>query len=117
MLTIPDRQSRRRSPLIARAFRIIAIVEAASWLGLLVGMFFKYGPTGNVIGVEVFGPIHGTVFIAYLAIALLCIRPLRWGPWTSIAALAASVPPFATLLFEWWAERTGRLSRPEANGH
>jgi integral membrane protein len=114
---MPDSQSRRHVPMIARAFRAIAILEAASWLGLLVGMFFKYGPTGNAIGVEVLGPIHGAVFIAYLAVALLCIRPLRWGPWTSMAALVASVPPFATLLFEWWAQRTGRLSRPETDRH
>ena len=100
------------TPLIARVFRVVAFAEAASWLGLLIGMFFKYGPTGNAIGVEVFGPIHGAIFVAYAGVALLCIRPLRWGPWTSLAALAASIPPFASLLFEWWAHRTGRLVGP-----
>ena len=35
---------------------------------------------------------------------------LRWSVWTTLLALACSVPPFATLLFEWWAVRTGRLN-------
>ena len=26
-----------------------------------------------------------------------------------LVALVCSIPPFATLLFEWWAARTGRL--------
>lgn len=105
-----------RTPFIASIFRVIAIAEAASWLGLLIGMFFKYGPTGNAIGVEVFGPIHGAIFVAYVVVALLCVRALRWGFWTSVAALAAAVPPFATLLFEWWANRSGRLAAPDSQG-
>jgi integral membrane protein len=99
-------------PGAAKRFRVIAIAEAFSWLGLLIGMGFKYGPTDNPIGVEIFGPIHGAVFILYLLAALLCIRPLHWGFGTTVLALAAAVPPFFTLFFEMWALRTGRLGVP-----
>ncbi|MFA7265867.1 MAG: DUF3817 domain-containing protein [Candidatus Nanopelagicales bacterium] len=99
-------------PRIAVAFRVAAIAEAFSWLGLLIGMFFKYGPAENPIGVEIFGPIHGGIFVLYLLIVLLCIRPLKWGIGTTLLALAAAIPPFFTLLFEMWALRTGRLGVP-----
>lgn len=43
-------------------FRAVAIAEAVSWVGLLIGMFFKYVVVGDDIGVTIFGPIHGAIF-------------------------------------------------------
>lgn len=96
-----------RNPVIA--FRAVAIAEAVSWTGLLIGMVFKYLVVGDDIGVRVFGPIHGGLFLLYLAVTLLVRRPLGWGTRTMVLALIASVPPLATLGFERWATRTGRL--------
>ena len=37
-------------------FRLIAMAEAVSWVGLLVGMYFKYvGTPRTEVGVKVFG--------------------------------------------------------------
>lgn len=94
---------------VATAFRIVAVAEACSWLGLLIGMFVKYVPETSEIGVKIFGPIHGGIFVAYLLIALLAARVLRWSAATTLLALAASVPPLVTVWFERWATRTGRL--------
>jgi integral membrane protein len=99
---------------VVTAFRVVAFAEAASWLGLLVGMFFKYLVDAGEGGVKVFGPIHGTVFLAYLAVALLTWRQQRWSLPVGVLAIAASVPPFCTVLYEQWAERTGRLSPEDA---
>lgn len=93
--------------------RVVAIAEAISWLGLLIGMAFKYLLSDNEIGVKIFGPIHGTIFVLYVLTVLVVQRRLRWDLVTTGLALAASVPPFATVLFEMWAQRTGRLdARP-----
>jgi RND superfamily putative drug exporter len=73
-------------------------------------MYVKYVPETSEVGVQVFGPIHGAVFVLYVAVALLTARVLRWSPGTALLALAASVPPFATVVFEVWARRTGRLA-------
>lgn len=102
-------------PTAARAFRIVAVAEACSWVGLLVGMVFKYlvvGPdgVGDDIGVKVFGPIHGALFLAYVAITLLTARVFRWDLRTLVIGLVASIPPLATLWFERWARHTGRLT-------
>ncbi|NMI01039.1 DUF3817 domain-containing protein [Pseudonocardia acidicola] len=97
-------------PGLSRAFRAIAIAEACSWAGLLIGMFFKYVVVFNDIGVRIFGSIHGGLFIAYVVIAILTARRQRWSAGTIVLALAASVPPLFTLWFERWALRTGRLN-------
>jgi integral membrane protein len=100
---------------IVTAFRVVAFVEALTWLGLLTGMFFRYVVDAGDGGVRFFGPVHGTVFLVYAALALVTARLQRWSVGVALLALAASVPPFCTALFEVWAQRTGRLDvvRPE----
>jgi integral membrane protein len=107
-------------PAATRLFRVVAIAEACSWAGLLVGMLFKYVATGSDgvgedVGVAVFGPIHGALFVAYVLITLLTARVLRWDLRTLVIALVASIPPLATLWFERWARRTGRLVQTSAS--
>lgn len=97
------------------AFRVAAIAEAVSWTGLLVGMVFKYLVVGDDIGVVIFGPIHGGLFLVYLAVTMLVRRRLRWSTATTIVALVASVPPLGTLVLERWASRTGRLQQHDGN--
>jgi len=90
-------------------FRTVAIAEAISWTGLLIGMLFKYVLSDNEIGVKIFGPIHGGIFIAYVVTVLVVRGPLRWSWPVTLLALAASVPPLFTWFFELWAVRTGRI--------
>jgi integral membrane protein len=98
----------------ARVFRAVAIAEACSWAGLLIGMFFKYVVVGDDIGVKVFGPIHGALFVAYVLVTVLVARTFRWTLAATLIALVASVPPLATLWFERRARRTGLLAEPAA---
>ncbi|SCG50218.1 integral membrane protein [Micromonospora halophytica] len=92
-----------------RLFVAAAIAEACSWLALLVGMAVKYGPPANEIGVKIFGPVHGALFVAYGLLVLVMARTHRWSPAVTVVALVCSVPPFATLFFERWAKRRGLL--------
>jgi integral membrane protein len=98
-----------RPTLVATAFRVVAVAEALSWIGLLAGMYVKYVPGTTEAGVQVFGPIHGAVFVAFVLVTLLAARVLRWPVRTTLIALAASVPPLATVWFERRASRSGRL--------
>ena len=95
-------------------FRAVAVAEAITWVGLLAGMYVKYVPETSELGVKVFGPIHGAVFVLYVVITLVTARRLRWSPGTTLLALVASIPPFATVVFEIWARRTGRLEAVRA---
>ena len=101
------------APAVATAFRVVAVAEACSWAGLLVGMLFKYLIVGNEIGVQVFGPIHGALFVDYVMITLLAGRTFGWRLPTTLLGLACSIPPFATLWFEH-RQRPGVSSRADA---
>ena len=91
-------------------FRAIAFAEAVSWLGLLIGMYVKYVPETTEAGVKLFGPVHGGIFVAYLLVALLARRAFGWSAATTVVALVAAVPPFATAVFEVLADRRGLLT-------
>jgi integral membrane protein len=100
----------------ARTFRIAAAAEAVSWTGLLVGMLLKHPLDAGERGVQVFGPIHGAMFVAYVVAALVVSRTARWSPGLTLAALVASIPPLTTVLFERWATASGRLPAGERTG-
>jgi integral membrane protein len=92
-------------------FRVVAVAEACSWVGLLIGMLVKYVISGNELGVQVFGPIHGALFVAYLLVAVLTARQQRWSLGTLALALACSIPPLATLWFERRVRRSALVGR------
>ena len=95
----------------AKRFRFVAVLEALTWLGLLIGMAFKYIPAdGNEIGVKIFGPLHGAVFVLFIVVAVYTAVKLKWDAVTALLAVVSSVPPFGTVVFEIWAARTGRLA-------
>lgn len=95
---------------VAGWFRIIAIAEALSWAGLLVGMYFKYAAsTPTEIGVKVFGPIHGGIFMAFVVAALVVGIARKWNVVTWVLALLGSIVPLGSVIFVIWADRTGRI--------
>lgn len=103
-------------PSDARIFRVVAVAEAWSWIGLLVGMYFKYSDWGNPVGVRIMGPIHGLLFVAYLVAAWRVAGARAWPIGRLFWALAAAVPPLATWVFERIALRRGWLTAPQAAG-
>lgn len=90
-------------------FRTLAVAEAFTWAGLLFGMFLKYVTETTELGVRIFGMVHGVVFIAYCLVTVIVAIDQRWSLSRSVLGLAAAVPPFATLLFEVYADRRGLL--------
>jgi integral membrane protein len=100
-----------RSPsTLATVFRVVAIAEACSWTGLLIGMVFKYLVVFDDVGVKIFGPIHGALFVAYVLVTLVTARTFRWDVGRTLVGLAASIPPLATVWFERSVARRGGLS-------
>src|SRR5690242_14600068 len=94
---------------VAGWFRLIAMAEAVSWVGLLIGMYFKYlGTPRTEIGVKIFGMAHGLVFIAFVLAAVLVGLAFKWSPTTWLLALLGSIVPLGSVIFLMWAERTGR---------
>jgi integral membrane protein len=80
--------------LTTRQFAWIAIVEAASFVLLLIGMIFKYG-FDNEAGVTLMGPLHGVLFIAYIAGALLVRGQAGWSWGQTAKIILIGIVPIA----------------------
>lgn len=94
------------------AMRAVGSAEGVSFLLLLlIATPLKY-IGHNPTPVKILGPIHGTLFLLYLASAILSVRVMRW-PWTYfLLAALSSVLPFGPFVYEAWLNR--RLRAAEA---
>jgi integral membrane protein len=91
----------------ALLFRRVAIAEAVTWALLLAGMALKYVTDTTELGVQVAGPIHGVVFVAYCVTAVVVAVDQRWTTGRTLLGLASAVPPFVTVVFDAVVERRG----------
>ena len=82
-----------------RWFRVVALVEAVSYLVLLVAVVAKYGFDAP-IGVRIMGPVHGVIFLVYAGLAFTVREQLRWSAQHTAAVLAAAVIPLGGYLVE-----------------
>ncbi len=96
-----------------KIFSIVAVIEACTWAGLLVGMYLKYGSATTDLGVRVFGWLHGGAFLLYLMVAVIVGARLRWPMWALLLAVLAAIPPLTTLPLEYGFRRRGLLSIPD----
>jgi integral membrane protein len=91
-----------------RLFRVLAIAEAITWTILIAAIIARaVGAPGVVVTVG--GGIHGFVFLAYAATAILVALNQRWHPGVGVLAVVSAVVPYATIPMEIWLHRTGRL--------
>ncbi|PVE64551.1 DUF3817 domain-containing protein [Microbacterium testaceum] len=95
-----------RTPLTL--FRTLAIAEAISWT-LLIGGLVLRATADLPVAVSIGGGIHGFVFLAYGATAVLVALNQRWGFGPAAIAVVSAVIPYATVPTEIWLHRTGRL--------
>ncbi|MCG5434466.1 DUF3817 domain-containing protein [Mycobacterium sp. MYCO198283] len=101
----------------AGRFRLVALLEAGSWAGLLIGMYFKYaGEPRTEVGVKIFGPVHGALFLAFVLTAAAVGTACRWTVSTWLLALLASIAPLCSVIFLIWADRSGRLASAAGSG-
>jgi integral membrane protein len=85
-------------------FRIAAITEACGWTLLITGILItKYITPHSSTALILAGRTHGMLFTLYLLAAFGLYPSLGWPRWQAIVALAFSVPPYGTLVFEQWA--------------
>jgi integral membrane protein len=90
-----------------RNFRYIALAEATTFLALLVASVIK-NTGGSETGVQILGPIHGLLFIAYVVLALNLRLPTGWTGKQTFWILAGAVLPFGGYVVDWWLARRER---------
>lgn len=92
-----------------RNFRTIALVEATTFLLLLVGSVLKRTSDLDIL-VSVLGPIHGILFIAYVVFALN-LRPQEgWTNRQTVGILIGAVVPFGGYFVDAWLKRREPLA-------
>lgn len=92
-----------------QALRIVAIAEATSFLALLVATIIRR-TGGGADGVHLLGPLHGFLFLAFVALILIERTPQHWSNRTTFWLLVASVIPFGGYVAEWWLGRSRRAA-------
>ena len=96
-----------------RNFRYVAIIEATTFLALLVASYIKRANDAP-IGVEILGPIHGILFLAYLYMAVSLRTEMRWSARTTALILIGAVVPFGGYAVDRWL-REDRGESPSGN--
>ena len=98
-------------PTLERTFRVVAIAEATSFLALLVATCVKYTQE-QPGGVEILGPVHGMLFLAYVALAFYLAPRAGWSVRTTALVVAGAVLPFGGYVVDrWLARRPLRTAR------
>ncbi|MDO5626789.1 MAG: DUF3817 domain-containing protein [Mobilicoccus sp.] len=92
-----------------KLFSIFAFAEMVTWALLLFGMFLRYVTQTTEMGVRIFGPIHGFVFLTYVVVVIAVAVDRRWPRGTAVLGVLSAVPPFMTVPFERHVLRKGLL--------
>ena len=91
-----------------RLYGIFATAEMFTWALLIIGMVAKYAFHFDAL-VFPFGLTHGAVFVAYAVTAGVVGLNQRWKFGLIVGAVALAIVPFATLPFDRWLAKRGKL--------
>ena len=64
--------------ILIRIFRICAITEAITWVGLLASMYEKYIAGTHTAAIHISGSVHGYAFLAYVLVVFLVRAEYGW---------------------------------------
>ncbi|MDQ6797917.1 MAG: DUF3817 domain-containing protein [Actinomycetota bacterium] len=76
-----------------KTLRIVAVLEAISFLVLLVATVVKE-TGGTAGGVRLMGPVHGVLFLVYALLVLLVASDEKWALKRTLLTLLCAVLPF-----------------------
>jgi integral membrane protein len=96
-------------------FRLIGLLEGASFLALLcIAMPLKY-LAGCPLAVKAVGWAHGVLFLAYLAALLSVWSTERWSVKVAALAVIAALLPAGPFVFDAWLRRTAAAALMRAS--
>jgi integral membrane protein len=92
-----------------KSFRWVALIEATTFLALLVATVIKHSD-GGATGVQILGPIHGALFIAYVINVVVIRGEQGWDGKVTFWILVGAVLPFGGYVVDWWLARERRVA-------
>ena len=101
-------------PLLSPRFRLIALLEATSFLVLLgIAMPLKYW-AGMPLAVRIVGMAHGILFVAYVLALLQAVTDGRCSVKLGAVAFLASIVPFGPFVLDARLRTGGAASERDA---
>ncbi|MBV29451.1 MAG: DUF3817 domain-containing protein [Actinobacteria bacterium] len=88
------------NPMI-RSLHLASRFEAISWLFLIAATLVKYLYSYE-LGVSVIGPIHGVLYLVYIAAIARWFRELNWNVQKAILAAILGVLPLGGFIVDKW---------------
>jgi integral membrane protein len=99
-----------------RNFKLVALVEATSFLLLLVASYLKHA-NDQPLGVDILGPLHGLLFIAYVVMAMALRGHAGWTGSQTLWILVGAVLPFGGYVVDRWIDNNNaEILRAEGGG-
>jgi integral membrane protein len=99
-----------------RNFKLVALIEATSFLLLLIASYVKRA-NEQPLGVEILGPIHGLLFMAYVVMALALRDHAGWTGRQTVWILVGAVLPFGGYVVDRWIDNNNaEVLRAEGGG-
>jgi integral membrane protein len=92
-----------------KLYFVLAIAEACTWTALIIGLILKAMNSIEPTLLTTIGGVHGFVFIAYGATAILVAINQRWHPGLGFLAVATALIPYASIPFEIVQAKRGAL--------
>lgn len=92
-----------------KLFRLFALAEAVTWTLLIGGLILLATVGVPSVAFTIVGGIHGAVFLTYAVIASITGVNQRWGFGRTALGVALAIVPYATIPFELYVQRTGKL--------
>jgi integral membrane protein len=92
-----------------KLFRLFALAEAVTWTLLIGGLILRATVGVPSVAFTIVGGIHGAVFLTYAVIASITGVNQRWGFGRTALGVALAIVPYATIPFELYVQRTGKL--------
>ncbi len=75
----------------------MAMLEAMSWIALLIAMYYKYFLETTTY-MNLIGRVHGFLFIGFVLMVLLVSFQMKWKKREVAWSLLSSLPPCGTVI-------------------
>ncbi len=82
---------------LLKILQFFAILEAVSWLALIIAMYLKY-VLDHTEYMRPIGMIHGYLFICFVIFVLIVGVKMKWNGKEIGLSLLSSIIPFGTIL-------------------
>lgn len=89
-------------------YRILALVVGTLLVLLVVGMVLKYGPAGEPAMAGIVAPVHGVIYMVYLAVAYDLWRRTGWPVGRMVLIVLGGIVPLMTFVVERKVVRDAR---------